>query len=460
MKKTALIFTALLAFSAFLAADEPNDPMSPEYRKIWNDDVQRAIDERIETYRKADATLELQNVRPNTPVKVEQIGHQFLFGAHIFNFDQLGTPQRNAKYKEMYGTLFNSATVAFYWKTFEPTQDKLRFDVTPEDTEEFWNACAEPKKQPHWRRPPSEPVIQFLESKKIWIHGHPLIWGNRMWQHPEWLTTDAAKVDEMEALFKERVRRLAERYGERVNSWDVVNESADDFPLKDKASRYGLMPDDYTYKAFVWANEFLPKSAQLNINDYSVNDVYSAQIRSLLERGCRIDRVGIQMHLFNPKETLAVAEGKQVQTPDVQFKRLSAADAGSGATKPLHLSEITITAPGDDERGRAIQAEVARNLYRYWFSWPTMSAITWWNTVDDCGAPGEPTTSGLFTRDMEPKPSFFALNKLINDEWKTRFEFTADGETVKKDFRGFKGTYRVSWTDKAGQPQSKEIVVK
>ena len=61
-----------------------------------------------------------------------------------------------------------------------------------------------------------------------------------------------------------------------------------------------------------------------------------------------------------------------------------------------------------------------RNLYRLWFSIKPMMGITWWNVVDDCGAPGEPSVSGLFTRNMEPKPSFYALDKLINHEWKTR----------------------------------------
>src|SRR3546814_15306244 len=85
----------------------------------------------------------------------------------------------------------------------------------------------------------------------------------------------------------------------------------------------------------------------------------------------------------------------------------------SEAGLPIHLSEITITAPGDDEQGRQIQAVITRNLYRLWFSVEKMMGITWWNIVDDCGAPGEPATSGLFTRNMEPKPSYGALDQQI-----------------------------------------------
>lgn len=91
----------------------------------------------------------------------------------------------------------------------------------------------------------------------------------------------------------------------------------------------------------------------------------------------------------------------------------------------------------------------ARNLYRLWFSIEPMMGTTWWNVVDGCGAPGEPTISGLFTRDMRPKPSCHALNKLINDEWKTRTTVRVGADGAAR-FRGFRGTYRATFTDGTG----------
>lgn len=121
----------------------------------------------------------------------------------------------------------------------------------------------------------------------------------------------------------------------------------------------------------------------------------------------------------------------------------------SKAGLPIHLSEITITSPGSDARGCAIQAIISRNLYRLWFSIKPMMGITWWNVVDDCGAPGEPAISGLFTRDMEPKPAYHALSKLINDEWKIRLSIKPEaGGRVA--FRGFKGNYCLTYTDTTG----------
>ena len=167
--------------------------------------------------------------------------------------------------------------------------------------------------------------------------------------------------------------------------------------------------------------------------------------------------MGTQMHLFNPQDCLKLADGQTIGMPvntPQQIWDTMATLAKAGL--PLHLSEITITSPNNDARGQQIQAVLTRNLYRTWFSVGPMMGITWWNVVDDCGAPGEPSVSGLFSRDMAPKPAFHAMNTLINNEWKTRLTLKADANG-KVAFRGFKGTYRVSWKDAAGAGKQAEF---
>ena len=67
--------------------------------------------------------------------------------------------------------------------------------------------------------------------------------------------------------------------------------------------------------------------------------------------------------------------------------------------------------------------------------------------------------SGLYTADMRKKAAYFALDRLINHEWKTRLTAKADA-AGRLAFRGFKGRYRLSWTDANGQPATREIEVK
>ena len=126
--------------------------------------------------------------------------------------------------------------------------------------------------------------------------------------------------------------------------------------------------------------------------------------------------------------------------------------------RPLHVSEVTIAAPGEDARSRPVQAVLTRNIYRAWFSHPKTMGITWWNTVDGGGVKGEPLVSGLFTTDLRHKPAYDALDDLINREWKTRAVAKAAGGKVS--FRGFRGRYRLAWKGKDGKEQVKLVELK
>ena len=114
--------------------------MSKAYWDVWNKDVQKQIDERIEKFRKANAAITLADADPSKPVEIKQKTHNFVFGAHIFNFNQLGKKEYNDIYKSIYGDLFNSATIAFYWKNFEFEFGKMRFETEYWDTADYWNS--------------------------------------------------------------------------------------------------------------------------------------------------------------------------------------------------------------------------------------------------------------------------------------------------------------------------------
>ncbi len=532
MKTKMIVLAALAATAAQAEFKIDRSAMSEEYWKIWNDDVQKRIDADIEKYRKADADVAVA-APDGAEVKVEQLTHGFFFGAHIFNFGQLGKKEWNDRYKALYGAedaLFNSATVAFYWRTLEKYPYANRFEERYEDTENFWNNCPQPKDQEHWRRPAPDPVIDFCKARGVRVHGHPLVWGNNAWHRPMWLWDDFCPESErraleaatgveiprrdvfwpvgtknsrrdpnerefanawkqvysklsedeiakliptylkaQEAFYERRVRLIGERYGSRVDSWDVVNESATDFAkfgnkaVRGKAfdaSWYGPMPADYAYKAFMWSQKYLSPKAWLNINEYNMKPFFE-QVDDLIRNGARIDVVGSQMHLFNPAESVKIARGEfspavfaktHPEGVYATFARLSKAN------RPIHLSEITITAPDNSPRGQMVQAIIMRNLYRLWFSIEKMNGITWWNVVDDCGAPGEPSISGLFTRDMRPKAAYFAMDDLVNREWKTATTAKAAGGKVS--FRGFRGRYRLTWKGADGKEQTKLVELK
>ncbi len=409
--------------------------VTESYLQFWNTDVQAKIDQNIDRNRKAEAVCHLNGIKKGSEVRIEQVSHQFLFGGNTFLFGDLGSPEKNKKYADTFGDLFNAATVAFYWKTLEQVQGQPRY--TAGSSYEY-------------RRPATDPVVAYCESKGINMNGHAIIYGMRRWGHPEWMPNDRKA---MEPIFESHVRELAERYKGRIQRWDVVNESID------QANR-GLMPDDYTFKTYSWAMKYFPASVQFNINDCDIHwgpsRRYVEIVRDLIDRGIRINNVGVQMHIFNPEEARNIANGADVLTP---AKNYAVLDCLNDAGRPIHISEVTVTAPDETPAGWQIQAEITRNLYRLWFSYPTVMGITWWNVVDGGAAKGEPSFSGIYDKELNPKPVYQVLDQLINHEWKTNLAMKAGPDGIIR-FRGFKGKYRVSWKDKAGKQQLAEFQLK
>jgi GH35 family endo-1,4-beta-xylanase len=432
-KFTLLMLFCLICSSKGLSQNSKN-VMSESYYNIWNEQVQNKINAEIEKNRKSNAVLKFENLPIGSQIKVEQISHDFLFGGNIFLFGDCGSAEKNKKYEDTFGDLFNAATVPFYWKTLEPVKGKPRFETGSSY---------------EYRRPPTDPVVEFCESKGINMNGHAIIYGQPQWGPPIWMPDNRK---EMEPYFEDHIRDLAERYKGRVQRWDVVNEPTD------QANR-GLMPDDYTYKSFLWAMKYFPDSVFLNINDSDMHwDMtlyrrYLEIVRNLIDRGIGIDQVGLQMHIFNPEESKKIANGADILTPGKIYERL---DLMSDAGKPLHVSEVTVSAPDDSEAGKQIQAEITKNLYRLWFSYPNVMGITWWNVVDGGAAPGEPSFSGIYDKELKPKPVYFLLDELINKEWKTKTTLKASKDGLVK-FRGFKGRYVVSWKDKSGKMNQREF---
>lgn len=161
-------------------ADAADDVMGDAYRAIWNEAEQARIDADIEKNRKADGVFEI-DAPDGAEVRIEQLSHAFRFGAHIFNFNQLGSTAANDAYKASYGAggLFNQATVSFYWIDHELTPGAFRFGGGYEDSERFWNSLTreEAMRERHWRRPAPGPVIDFLRARDVAVHGHVLVWG-------------------------------------------------------------------------------------------------------------------------------------------------------------------------------------------------------------------------------------------------------------------------------------------
>ena len=461
------------------------NPFGPEWRKQWSPAREKEIDARIERCRKADAVVML-DAPAGTEVKVDQVTSKFLFGSNMFNFDQLGSDAMNAEYRAAFTNLFNAATLAFYWKELEPVEGRPRYRSGPRDLPEFWNAFDfkndDPYKFVEWRRPAPDRPLAFCREHGVAVHGHAIIYV--AWS-PAWLFEKGTTPERAGELYDRHVAEIAAQYGDAVPQWDVVNESLnrkstkanpDDADNWYRGTRPSLvLPKELTRHAFDVAAKGFPSSVRLAINDaWSIaNNAYPDFVRKLMREGAKIDVVGFQKHIFRPANVLTVASGypcltnSQTWDLDDDARRLSELDT---LGRPIHLSEITIPSPRGlngltDAEADEIQARVMRAYYRFWFSWPSIERITYWNLVDGVGAKHERMSSGWFNRDMTKKRVWYVMDDLINREWRSHLTVRSQASRAASSgseitFRGFKGRYRLSWKGTDGQEAMRLVDVK
>ena len=421
------------------------------YRRAWAAERSR-IESDIDANRKAPLTVRVVDGagRPvtNAFVRIEQLTHDFRFGCSILALGQLG--RDNAAYEESFAKLFNHATTTFCLGAIEPVKGEVRF---AEGSREIW------------RRPPPDRVLSFCKPRGIACKGQPLLAGS--W-HPKW----AKAMDEAETkkLYADYFRRVAERYGESYQMFDVVNEAYchTDFRLYEPETHYV----DW---AFAEAAQHFPKSCQLTLNEATpVNwwtfspsrpspqpnicgSRYHQMIARIVGRGIRLDGIGFQLHFFGLRglRDAICGGGNDIRDWRENYGRF--AEFG----KPLYITEITVPTvlPKDwTGDGEEVQAEVLANLYRFYFSLPAFAGVTYWNLYDGAtfkkdGWDEGVTNAGLLDYAAREKPAYQALYQLINREWKT-FARLRTGSDGTVSLRGFRGTYRIGARQGDGQVES------
>ncbi|HCR92189.1 MAG TPA: hypothetical protein DIW50_17420 [Prolixibacteraceae bacterium] len=415
--RTQLIICLLLFFTGRTIAQEAI------YDQLWNDPkVNERIENDIEKYRKGNAIIEIigKDKKPvsNAEVTIRQESHEFLFGCNLFALGQLKTPELNQKYETSFINLFNSATVPFYWGDLEPQQGKPKFKEGSSTV---------------WRRPSPDQLVKWCREHNIMPKGHALMYAKNMFM-PDW-----TEQNNPEAFLRQghkHIAGIAKRYGGTFPIWDVANE---EIPRIRHLDQWHKVPDDYLEWCFREAESLFPKNVKMLYND-GTEEVhkniieYTALFTRLINQKIKVDGMGIQFHIYNRP---AMIEGK-LYPPNELF---SVYDQLSEMKLPLYITEITI--PGKDENGAALQGKIVENLYRLWFSTPYMAGITWWNLGDGTAFEEEnKAMGGLIDEEMNPKPAYQALDKLINHEWKTNGVFNTNSNG-KVSFRGFHGKYKV-----------------
>ncbi len=389
-------------------------PLLPE------EEILKGARDRIEKHRKGDAVITVvdQDGKPvsGARVKIEQTHHDFLFGSNNFLSGKLG-PQEEELLRNRFSNLLNYATLPFYWWSYERERGQTKEDKIRE-------------------------VAGWCRERDIQLKGHPLAWN---YSEPAWLP---ASTEEVKALQMQRIEDCMKGYAGLIDTWDVVNE-ATTFDREECLARSPKLSGvwrsmgriGFTKECFERARKANP-NARLLINDYRTGEDYVDVIRQLVDETGRplYDVIGIQSHMHNEGVWPVAQTWETLQ----RFARLGA---------PLHFTETTIISgkkgfdlakkEGDwpsTPEGEAFQAEAVKQFYTILFSHPSVEAITWWDISDHNSWMQAP--AGLLDKNLEPKPAYKTLEKLIKHTWWTH-QVIRSGENGKAGFRGFYGDYVV-----------------
>ena len=424
------------------------------------DYAEERIKSGIELYRKgaAEISVTLDGKPFDGRVKITQKNHEFRFGANLFMLGEFENETKNELYKEKFAKVFNLATLPFYWDTLEPEKGKPRF------------AKDSP---PIYRRPPIDLCMEYCEKTGIEPKAHCL---NYDMFTPAW--AHDLTVPEFKKALSRRMRVLAERYADRIPSWEVTNET---FSLsKGRNPTKFYYEDDFLAWSYRTADRFFPENHFI-INDYMMWDMiadganrdaattnrarYYMQIERLLRDGTHIDSIGMQYHNFFDRASEPVRAAERYD-PVHLYKEL---DNYAKLGKRIQITEMTVPAyseGGDDEE---VQAELLYNTYRVFFSHPAMEAIIYWNLVDGYAysknLPGRAAIGnmetgentyhgGLLRFDLSEKPAFRVLDRLFHKEWHT--ELKREVRDGRLAFRGFYGDYDITF-EKDGKLYTKTV---
>ncbi len=272
----------------------------------------------------------------------------------------------------------------------------------------------------------ADTMISKVHAAGLQMHGHVLVWHS---QSPAWLNTTTSAIGVSEPLERDEalenmrthIKTVVNHFGNKVISWDVVNEAMSDNPSNPadwKASLrqspwYQAIGTDYIEQAFLAAREVLDSNPSWNIklyyNDYNEDNQNKAQaiynmVKELNENYAKthpgkllIDGIGMQAHYSvstNPANVKLSLEKFISLGVEVSITEL---DIMTGSNNQL-----------SDKLAEA-QGYLYAQLFNIFKEHPAnIKRVTFWG-MDDGTSWRSANNPLLFDKNLQAKPAFYGV---------------------------------------------------
>ena len=385
----------------------------------------KAAEERIEKYRKSDIKVKVVDKSGNpiegAKVNTDQQKHKFRFGSYMRprRMSETENVRQNKAFQEQFKKMFNTTG-------FENIFKPANIGENEEDIQK---------------------IIDFAESNDMSLRGHTLVWRENdakgAMTEEDLNKYEAGDAETKKKIMTESVRahiaKYTEKYGEYIDSWDVVNEF-----LNHTDEIYRIIGEDKNEVAnwFKLASQNTG-DASLVLNDFGIisydetkQNSHLSLAKELKELGAPITTVGMQAHL-----------GSAVP-PEYLYSIL---EKFSGSGLDIEITEFTY-----ENENEEIQGKYVRDFLTTVFSHPSASSVYLWGfTADEIG---NRRTSALCkaynssTNSYELRESGKWWMKLIYEDWWSNEEGTTS-DTGLFETRVFQGDHQVTVT-LAGEEKS------
>jgi endo-1,4-beta-xylanase len=358
-----------------------------------------SIEQRVSELRMGDIIIK---ARPGAEVKVQQVRHEFLFGAALT--DGLAEKDKNAMsaenrkmYLKILGENFNYAVHENALKWYDTEIDRGKVDYYLADR--IWDICHE---------------------MNIPMRGHCLFWDRDEYIMP-WLNN--LNNDELKAAIDQRAVSVTQHFRGRIKEYDLNNE---------------MIQNDFFRRRLGWGivNEmaYAAKSGDpditLYVNDYGIladggfnAGAYITQIKNLIASGVPVGGIGCQGHPATSIRIPMSAEHVQKTLDTLATFKL-----------PIKITEAQFIAPTAQE-----EADELKLIFPVYFAHPAVEAIIMWGFWEGDMWRSE---AALWKKDWTPTAQGLAYRELVFGKWWTQVSGKTDKDGTLK-VHAFYGDYEI-----------------
>jgi GH35 family endo-1,4-beta-xylanase len=369
------------------------------------------LDEAIRKVRMGTLVVE---AAPGTEVRVEQLRHEFWFGAAIASgpFSGRMDAEQAERYKKLFLENFNAGVteVALKWHAMEPRQGQVDYSVV-------------------------DAILKWTEQHDIPLRGHNIFWGVLDRVQPWQKAMDDATL---RATLKARALDIGKRYRGRFAEYDLNNEMLHANYYEDRLGP-GITRDMAS-----WVRQEDP-NAVLFLNDYDILtgrrlDDYVVHIRRFLDQGVPFGGIGVQGHLhgdsFDPNALQnALARLAEFKLP------ICVTEFNFPGQRSKYYNNRGARLSEQEEQAKA---KALVDYYRICLAQPAVKGILMWGFWE--GANWIPVSS-LYRRDWSPTPAADAYRDLVYKQLWTTWRGRTDAQG-KCEVPAFYGRHRVTVGDK------------